>query len=87
LHSIKTALNMFESDNSRFPTTEEGLRALAERPGNATNWRAVLEAKDVQADPWGNPWVYRYPGSQNPDGFDLYSTGPDGREGNDDIYP
>jgi general secretion pathway protein G len=87
LHSIKTSLGIFESDNSRYPSTEEGLRALVERPGNAPNWRAVLEAKDVQADPWGNPWVYRYPGSQNPDGFDLYSTGPDGREGNDDIYP
>ena len=36
-------------------------------------------------DPWNNPYVYRYPGTHNTSGYDLLSTGPDGREGNDDI--
>ena len=41
--------------------------------------------RGVPNDPWGNPYVYRYPGTHNPNGYDLFSIGPDGREGNDDI--
>ena len=47
-------------------------------------WHGPYIKKGMPGDPWGNAYVYKYPGAHN-EGFDLYSTGPDGREGNDDI--
>ena len=44
-----------------------------------------MDKQNIAADAWGNPFQYRYPGQQNANGFDLSSTGPDGRESNDDI--
>jgi general secretion pathway protein G len=81
---LSGALNQFELDNGRFPTTEEGLGALVQAPPGAQNWHPYIE-RGVPNDPWNNAYVYRYPGQHNPNGFDLFSTGPDGREGNDDI--
>jgi general secretion pathway protein G len=56
-----------------------------ERPADSTAWRGPYLKKAVSADPWGNGYVYEYPGRHNVDGYDLYSLGPDGREGTDDI--
>ncbi len=81
---LSGALDTFEIDNGRYPTTEEGLRALVERPANVESWRAYLKG-GVPVDQWKHEYVYTYPGSNNPESFDLYSLGPDGREGGDDI--
>ena len=83
--SVQNALDQFEIDNGRYPTADEGLAALFDRPASADNWNGPYLRGGVPEDPWGNAYVYRQPGRQNPDSFDLYSTGPDGREGNDDI--
>ena len=85
ISSIGLALDAFEIDNGRYPTTEEGMGALVQRPASATNWTGPYLKKGEPKDPWGNPYIYRYPGQNNPDSYDLYSTGPDGREGGDDI--
>jgi general secretion pathway protein G len=79
LSSIKTALNMFNIDNGRYPTTEEGLRALVVNPdpGSLTKWQKNLDRDDVPKDPWGNDYIYRCPGS-NGDDYDLSSTGAPG---------
>jgi general secretion pathway protein G len=82
ISSIKTALNAFEIDTGRFPSTEEGLSALVQAPANVQNWKSYLDA--VPKDPWGNAYQYRYPGQRGGE-FDVYSFGADGREGNDDI--
>ncbi len=83
-----TALDLFESDNGRFPTSEEGLRALVEQPQGLTNWHSgYLKQSSVPKDPWGNDYQYRSPGTKNTSGYDLFSTGPDGRESADDIWP
>jgi general secretion pathway protein G len=91
ISTFKTALGMFELDNGRYPSSEDGLRALVRRPewAKPENWKSsYLENKgDVPLDPWGNAYVYRYPSSNDPTGYDLYSLGPDGREGNDDVSP
>jgi general secretion pathway protein G len=79
------ALDLFEQDCGRYPTTDEGLRVLVEMPANVQNWHGPYIKRGVPSDPWGNPYVYRYPGAHNATGCDLYSLGPDGREGNDDI--
>jgi general secretion pathway protein G len=85
LSNIKTALKMFEVDNGRFPTQDEGLTALVTAPASATNWQPYLDKGLVPVDPWGNPYVYHYPSTTNTGDFDLFSMGPDGREGNDDV--
>jgi general secretion pathway protein G len=53
-------------------------------PGNVKNWHGPYIKRGVPNDPWGQPYVYRFPGTNGMD-YDLYSLGPDGREGNDDI--
>lgn len=84
--NFKMALNRFELDLGRYPTSSEGLRALIEKPGDDPNnkWQRYLDGDEVPKDQWGHEWNYRQPGQHNTDGFDLWSNGPDGREGGDD---
>lgn len=77
--SIASALDMFRLHNSRYPTTEEGLRGLVERPGNARSWPDGGYLSRIPEDPWGNPYVYISPGTSGP--YDLISLGADGVEG------
>ena len=77
--NISVALDLFELDNGKYPATLDDLRA---QPAGATNWKGPY-LKRKPKDPWGNPYVYRYPGEQNPD-YDLYSYGSDGKEGGGD---
>ena len=75
---------MFETDNGRYPSSDEGLAALLAAPGNTQNWHGPYMEKDIPSDPWNHPYIYVCPGKHNPSGYDLYSVGPDGREGNED---
>jgi general secretion pathway protein G len=79
--NIATALDSFEVDCGRYPAS---LDELMRQPANAQNWHGPYLNK-LPIDPWGNPYVYRYPGTRSPVGYDLFSMGQDGREGNDDI--
>ncbi len=81
---LETALDAFEVDNGRYPTTEEGIAALVEAPPDLDEWRGPYIKRGVPNDPWGTPYVYTYPGRYNTSGYDLYSMGPDGQEGGDD---
>jgi len=82
--NISTAIDVFETDTGRYPTSDEGLKALMEAPGNAKDWKGPYLKRPVVNDPWGNPYVYRTPGTHNASGYDLYSFGPDGQEGGTD---
>lgn len=86
--NIPTALELYELDNGFYPTTEQGLASLRQRPSTAPlphKWAGPYIKKNP-LDPWGNPYHYQYPGIRNPDTFDLFSYGSDGVEGgNDDI--
>jgi general secretion pathway protein G len=83
---METALDAFEVDCGRCPTSDEGLRALMECPPQLQGkWQGPYLKRGVPNDPWGAPYVYRCPGTHNASGYDLFSIGPDGREGNDDI--
>ncbi|MEW6097480.1 MAG: type II secretion system major pseudopilin GspG [bacterium] len=78
------ALDSYRLDNDRYPTTEQGLRALRVEPSTAPlpkNWDGPYLKKEIPLDPWGNPYVYISPGEHNPDGYDLLSYGSDGEEG------
>lgn len=84
--AISTQLKTYEMVNYILPTSDQGLDALVERPNGdpqPRKWRRLLES--VPLDPWGTPYQYRNPGRVNPNGFDLYSLGPDRKESPDDI--
>jgi general secretion pathway protein G len=84
ISSFETALDAFEVDNGFYPKGSDGLTDLIEEPSNAKNWRGPYLKQDIPDDPWGNPYIYEYPGKHNEKGFDLMSMGPDGRVGGDD---
>ena len=79
--SMKTSLMRYRMDTGDFPTTEEGLAALIAAPeARAERWRGpYVDAKGgkLASDPWGEPYQYRYPGTRNPTGYDLFSKGKD----------
>ena len=79
VEAFSKALDAFRLDMGRYPSTEEGLRALVERPGAAVKWNGPYLQKAVPADPWGRPYQYRAPGTKGE--FDLMSFGRDGQAG------
>jgi general secretion pathway protein G len=85
LATLDNVLSTFQIDTGRFPTNEEGLGALVQQPSGVRNWNGPYVKRGIPKDPWGNPYVYQYPGQHNGADPDLHSLGPDGREGNDDI--
>jgi len=91
LVSLATALDAYAVDNGRYPSTDQGLRALVEKPVDSPeprNWKGpYLRASDVPLDPWGHPYRYENPGSKRPPLCDLYSVGPDGQDGTPDDIP
>ncbi|HYR09682.1 MAG TPA: type II secretion system major pseudopilin GspG [Longimicrobium sp.] len=81
---FSTALDGYRLDNHAYPSTEQGLAALRTEPtvgDRPRNWRGPYLRRAVPMDPWGNAYHYISPGRANPQGFDLYSLGRDGREG------
>ena len=82
--NLSTALDAFEVDNGRYPTSSEGLGALSQAPNGLTNWKGPYIGRPVVNDPWGNPYVYACPGTHNADSYDLHSFGPSGQDGGDD---
>ena len=84
INSFMTALGSYKLDTSTFPTTEQGLQSLRTRPGDLANWSGPYLPKDVPNDPWGHPYIYKYPGDHG-DEPDIISYGADGQPGGDGI--
>jgi len=82
--NLEVALDAFEVDTGRYPTTDEGLRSLIEEPADVRGWHGPYIKRGLPKDPWGRPYVYTCPGEHNTSGYDIYSYGPDGREGGGD---
>lgn len=82
--TIKTPLMAYKIDTGNYPTTEQGLKALMKAPENVKRWKGPYLEK-LQDDPWGHPYQYRFPGEKNPTGYDVWSYGPSGVEGKDEI--
>ena len=81
IESFKNALDLFYLDAGRYPTTQEGLQALNNRPANLQNWGGpYVKGTNVPRDPWNNPYNYRAPG-QNGRPFDITSNGPGSKGG------
>lgn len=73
------ALVQYRLDTGHFPTSQQGLDALMTRPANEPKWDGPYLSKAVPPDPWGRPYIYRFPGEHGD--FDLSSLGKDGRPG------
>jgi general secretion pathway protein G len=84
LEMLSLALDNYRLDNGSYPTTEQGLVALQEKPSRdpaPLNWRGPYLKRSIPADPWGRPYVYRSPGEHDPGGNDLSTLGKDGQPG------
>jgi general secretion pathway protein G len=76
---FESGLDTYRLDVGKFPTTEEGLRALRLKPDGADKWEGPYLPKQIPPDPWGNPYVYQYPGEHGY--YDIISYGADGLPG------
>ena len=81
IEEFMSALDTYYVDVGRYPSTEEGLQALREKPSSALKWDGPYLIKELPIDPWGTPYVYRAPGRNG--GYEIISYGADGKEGGD----
>ncbi len=82
ISTLMQALKLYKLDNQRYPTTEQGLQALIQKPtsGPAANgWKAGGYVEKLPKDPWGNPYQYLSPGVRGE--VDVFSFGADGQAG------
>jgi general secretion pathway protein G len=80
LDAFDKALAAYRLDTGRYPSTEQGLKALNDRPADEPKWSGPYLAKSLPPDPWGRPYAYRQPGDNGRD-YDLWSLGKDGQRG------
>ncbi len=81
ISSFSSALDLYKLDVGRYPSSQEGLAALKDKPPSADNWNGPYVKNTTSLnDPWGHPYTYASPGRHGE--FDLSSNGPDGETGN-----
>lgn len=80
LQSLESNLDLFRLDVGRYPSQQEGLAALVERPPGAERWNGpYVKKREMLLDPWGRPYLYRVPGEHGE--YDLYTLGADNAPG------
>jgi len=79
IDAIEKALDQYRLDTGRYPTSEQGLAALNQKPANEPKWAGPYLKKNVPPDPWGRAYNYRAPGEHGD--YDVYSYGKDGQPG------
>ena len=83
IERLGTVLDTFRLDVGRYPTTQEGLQVLVQRPMGVDRWDGPYLNKGIPKDPWDRPYIYRSPGEAGRP-YDLYSLGADGAPGGTD---
>lgn len=84
IENIASALDLFYLDAGRYPSSEEGLGALVQRPASVSSWSGpYLKSNGLPKDPWGHPYIYRSPGQNG--AYDVGSLGPEGKEGGNGV--
>lgn len=84
IKAIDSALKLYRLDNYRYPTTEQGLAALVNKPSSEPvprNWKSGGYLDRLPTDPWGHVYHYRNPGQHGP--IDIYTLGRDNQQGGD----
>ncbi len=82
--NMDLGVEQFKVDFGRYPTTEEGIKVLLVATSDSRGSFGPYVKKANDFDPWEHPYVYKFPGIHNPGRFDIYSLGPDGKEGGGD---
>jgi general secretion pathway protein G len=85
--SIAQALKLYRLDNGRYPTSEQGLKALVEKPSTSpvqNNWKPGGYLERLPNDPWGHAYLYASPGTHGE--IDIWSLGADGESGEASSY-
>ncbi len=80
MQMLSSALDTFKLDVGRYPTTQEGLKVLWVKDSDIKGWNGPYLPKKVDKDSWGNPYLYKFPGSDKND-YDLFTYGADSKEG------
>jgi len=82
IERLSGVLDLYRLEVGRYPGEDEGLQALLVQPADAERWNGpYIKKENSLLDPWGRPYVYRYPGEYGE--FDIFSLGADGGEGGD----
>ena len=85
IQTLSNALEQYKLDNKDYPSSEQGLQALIEKPTSPPeppNWsERYLKSKNLPKDPWNREYNYQYPGDHNTDGFDVWTLGRDNKDG------
>lgn len=84
IQSFEQMLASYKLDTGVFPSNETGLKALREKPQNVNNWNGPYSAKEIPMDPWGNAYIYKFPGEHG-DEPDIICLGADGQPGGETI--
>jgi len=79
IKDLEQALEMYKLDVGQFPSTEQGLNALAEKPAGVVGWNGPYLKSDVPVDPWKREYYYKYPGERGE--LDIFSYGQNGSPG------
>lgn len=88
LKAIATALEMYRLDNFVYPTTQQGLAALVNKPAGRPEprqWNPQGYLRTLPVDPWATPYQYQQPGTRSHEGYDLFSLGADGVPGGEGL--
>jgi len=84
IRTLETALRLFRIENSRYPSSQEGLEALVSRPQDPNiSWRTGPYVDRLPRDPWNRPYLYLHPGNQGE--IDIYTLGRDGQPGGEGL--
>jgi general secretion pathway protein G len=84
MDAFNTAIGAYKMDTGVYPTTEVGLLGLRERPASVSGWNGPYLQGEVPKDPWGHPYLYKFPGDHG-DEPDIVSYGADGQPGGEGI--
>lgn len=79
IRTLESALNLYRLDNHSYPTTDQGLEALVQKPSNAKAWKEGGYIGRLPKDPWGKEYQYLNPGANGP--IDIFTYGADGQQG------
>src|SRR5437764_1294591 len=80
INNFEQALTQYKLSTGMFPTTEQGLEALRTKPANVAQWDGPYLRKEIPLDPWGHPYIYKFPGEHG-DEPDIICYGSDGQAG------
>lgn len=82
IEALAKALDTYRLEVGHYPSTEQGLASLNTQPSGEDKWHGPYLSKGLPKDPWGKPYLYKYPGEYGD--YDVWSMGSDGARGGEE---